>query len=194
MSDMTLRDWRFNSKGTKRSSWDLSNQGSSSWLQVKEGYYGRPEPDVFDGDQHSQLIPDLPAPARTQTLPYRDIRGQQRTERCHWTLAVPWSIERSHQVPLHWGVNFKISVGDSVDNVPVIAVKGVTHNKFKTVLVLQSGDKESASIWREFFKDLKQRGLNTNHVRLGVMSDCRVWKQSSKKNLLIPGLNDARSM
>ena len=60
-------------------------------------------------------------------------------------------------------------VGDSVDNVPVLAVIGVTHNGFKTVLGLQSGDKESASSWREFFKDLKQRGLNTDDVRLGVM-------------------------
>ena len=67
------------------------------------------------------------------------------------------------------GVNFKMRVGDSVDNIPVLAVIGVTHNGFKTVLGLQSGDKESASSWREFFKDLKQRGLNTDDVRLGVM-------------------------
>ena len=45
----------------------------------------------------------------------------------------------------------------------------MAHNGFKTVLGLQSGDKESASSWREFFKDLKQRGLNTDDVRLGVM-------------------------
>lgn len=38
------------------------------------------------------------------------------------------------------GVNFKMRVGDSVDNVPVLAVIGVTHNGFKTVLGLQSGD------------------------------------------------------
>ena len=66
------------------------------------------------------------------------------------------------------GVNFKMRVGDSIHNVPVIAVIGVTHNGFKTVLGLQSGDKESVSSWREFFKDLKQRGLNANDVRLGT--------------------------
>ena len=60
-------------------------------------------------------------------------------------------------------------VEDSVDNVLLLAVIGVTHNGFKTVLGLQSGDKESASSWREFFKDLKQKGLNTDDVRLGVM-------------------------
>ena len=37
------------------------------------------------------------------------------------------------------------------------------------VLGLQSGDKESASNWRQFFKDLKQRGLGTKGVTLGVM-------------------------
>jgi putative transposase len=37
------------------------------------------------------------------------------------------------------------------------------------VLGLQSGDKESASCWREFFKDLKIRGLDVTRVVLGVM-------------------------
>ena len=60
-------------------------------------------------------------------------------------------------------------MGDKVDNVPALAVIRVTHNGFKTVPGLQSCDKESASSWREFFKDLKQRGLNTDDVRLGVM-------------------------
>ena len=66
------------------------------------------------------------------------------------------------------GVIFKMSVGDSVDNISVLAVIEVTHNGFMKVLGLQSGDKESASSWREFFKDLKQRGLNTDVVRLVV--------------------------
>ena len=58
-------------------------------------------------------------------------------------------------------------VGDSIDNVPVFAVIGVTHNEFKTVLELQSGNMESASPGGSFFKDLKKRGLNTDDVRLG---------------------------
>ena len=37
------------------------------------------------------------------------------------------------------------------------------------VLGLQSGDKESASNWREFFKDLKRRGLQSQLVTLGIM-------------------------
>ena len=60
-------------------------------------------------------------------------------------------------------------VGVSVDNVLVLAVIEVTHNGFKIVLGHQSGDKESASTWSVFFKDLKNRGLNTNDGRLGVI-------------------------
>ena len=39
----------------------------------------------------------------------------------------------------------------------------------KLVLGLQSGDKESASSWRELFKDLKARGLNGGKIKLGIM-------------------------
>ncbi len=39
----------------------------------------------------------------------------------------------------------------------------------KLVLGLQSGDKESATNWREFFRDLKSRGLDGSAVRLGIM-------------------------
>jgi len=31
------------------------------------------------------------------------------------------------------------------------------------------GDKESASSWREFFKDLKSRGLKGSDIKFGVM-------------------------
>jgi putative transposase len=37
------------------------------------------------------------------------------------------------------------------------------------VLGLQAGDKESAPTWREFFKDLKRRGLDASRITLGVM-------------------------
>ena len=57
----------------------------------------------------------------------------------------------------------------SVEKVPVLAVIGVTEQGYKLVLGLQSGDKESASSWREFFKDLKSRGLNKDGITLGVM-------------------------
>ena len=37
------------------------------------------------------------------------------------------------------------------------------------MLELQSGDKGSASNWREFFKDLKKRNLDGHKVKLGIM-------------------------
>ena len=48
-------------------------------------------------------------------------------------------------------------------------VIGVTESGYRTVLGLQSGDKESATSWREMFKDLKKRGLYASRVQLGIM-------------------------
>lgn len=67
------------------------------------------------------------------------------------------------------GVVFHMRVGGSVENVSVLVVIGVTVSNHRKVLGLQSGDKESASSWREFFKDLKARGLKAEDVVLGVM-------------------------
>jgi putative transposase len=67
------------------------------------------------------------------------------------------------------GVNFDMRMGDTVEQVPVLAAIGVTESGARMVLGLQSGDKESASNWREFFKDLKGRGLQRHLVTLGIM-------------------------
>jgi putative transposase len=67
------------------------------------------------------------------------------------------------------GVCFKMRVAQQVDNVPVLVAIGVNESGQRMVLGLQSGDKESASSWREFFKDLKRRGLDSQHVLLGIM-------------------------
>lgn len=67
------------------------------------------------------------------------------------------------------GVCFKMRVAGHVDNVPVLVAIGVNESGERTVLGLKSGDKESASSWREFFKDLKRRGLNRKDVQLGIM-------------------------
>lgn len=57
------------------------------------------------------------------------------------------------------GVHFKMRVGNSIELVPVLVAVGVDKRGIKKVLGFQSGDKESCSTWREFFKDLKKRGL-----------------------------------
>ena len=67
------------------------------------------------------------------------------------------------------GVNFRMRMHGSIELVPVLVAIGVTGQGHKLVLGMQSGDKESASSWREFFKDLKSRGLNSQTVILGIM-------------------------
>ena len=67
------------------------------------------------------------------------------------------------------GVCFKMRVAKSVENVPVLVAIGVNESAQRMVLGLQAGDKESATCWREFFKDLKRRGLDGRHVQLGIM-------------------------
>jgi len=67
------------------------------------------------------------------------------------------------------GVNFHMRIERDIEMVPVLAAIGVTEAGHRLVLGLQSGDKESSTTWREFFKDLKARGLKAQHVSLGVM-------------------------
>ena len=67
------------------------------------------------------------------------------------------------------GVCFDMRIGKSIETVPVLVAIGVKKTGQKLVLSLQAGDKESASNWREFFKDLKTRGLNGQEVTLGIM-------------------------
>ena len=67
------------------------------------------------------------------------------------------------------GVNFDMRVEGSVEKISVLVVIGVSGRGHKMVLAIQAGDKESASTWRELFKDLKGRGLKGAGITLGVM-------------------------
>ena len=67
------------------------------------------------------------------------------------------------------GTFFSMRVEGSVEKVPVLVAIGVTVDGRRTVLGLQAGDKESASTWRELFRDLKRRGLDGSMVTLGIM-------------------------
>ena len=67
------------------------------------------------------------------------------------------------------GVYFEMRVARTIEKVSVLVVIGVTETGQKQVIGIQSGDKESASSWRETFKDLKRRGLDSRTVTLGVM-------------------------
>jgi putative transposase len=67
------------------------------------------------------------------------------------------------------GVNFSMRMAGKVESIPVLVVIGVTQQGTKLVLAIQMGDKESATNWREFLKDLKNRGLEGQGVVLGIM-------------------------
>ena len=67
------------------------------------------------------------------------------------------------------GVNFAMRIDRSIEKVPVLVAIGVSEKGNKKVLGFQSGDKESSSSWREFFKDLKRRGLYGSKIVLGIM-------------------------
>ena len=67
------------------------------------------------------------------------------------------------------GVNFPMRMAGKVESIPVLVVIGVTRQGTKLVLAIQMGDKESATNWRELFKDLKSRGLSGQGIVLGIM-------------------------
>jgi len=51
----------------------------------------------------------------------------------------------------------------------VLIATGVTGEGHWTLQGPQAEDKESASNWRRFFKDLKRQGLHGNGVSLAIM-------------------------
>ena len=83
------------------------------------------------------------------------------------------------------GTLFSMRIDGSIEKVPVLVAIGVTEGGHRSVLGLQSGDKESATSWREMFKDLKSRGLDAGCIRLGIMDGLpgleRVFKEEFTK-------------
>ena len=83
------------------------------------------------------------------------------------------------------GVSFPMRIDGTIERVPVLVAIGVTESGHRVVLGLQAGDKESAPNWREFFKDLKRRGLDGGTVTLGVMDGLpgleRIFKEEFPK-------------
>ena len=67
------------------------------------------------------------------------------------------------------GTYFTMRTTDSIEKVCVLVVIGVDKNGHKHIIALQAGDKESATNWRELFKDLKVRGLDGSKIELGIM-------------------------
>ncbi len=60
-------------------------------------------------------------------------------------------------------------IAGNIEIVPILVIIGVREDNTRTVLLIQAGDKESASVWRESLRDLKSRGLDGSYVKLGIM-------------------------
>lgn len=88
-----------------------------------------------------------------------------------------WRIRPLHDFKIKYmivdGVNFDMRVESensrSVEKIPMLVAIGVTEKGHRTFLCIQQGNKDSASTWREIFKDIKVRGLDPSWVQLGVM-------------------------
>jgi len=60
---------------------------------------------------------------------------------------------------------------NKIEIVPIPVAIGIDINGYRSVLGSQSGDKDSASpSRRQFFKDLKNSGLNGSSVNLGIIN------------------------
>ena len=90
------------------------------------------------------------------------------------------------------GVNFDMRVAGRVDKVPVLVAVGVTAAGQKLVVGLQAGDKESASAWRELFKDLKSRGLAGRPLPWELGTAWQGWRRSFGRSSPRPGSSAAR--
>lgn len=67
------------------------------------------------------------------------------------------------------GTNFKVQRRGSTLREPSLVVLGVDDSNYRSILAIEPGSKDNAECWRAVFSSLKERGLNTAHVRLGVM-------------------------
>ena len=67
------------------------------------------------------------------------------------------------------GTNFKIQRRGSTEREPSLVVLGVDENNFRSILAIEPGTKDNVDSWRAVFAELKKRGLQAKHVRLGIM-------------------------
>jgi transposase-like protein len=67
------------------------------------------------------------------------------------------------------GTNFRIQRRGSTEKEPTLVVLGINSNNSMSILSMQSGHKDSAECWREIFKDLIKRGLDSSFVKIGIM-------------------------
>jgi transposase-like protein len=80
----------------------------------------------------------------------RDIKGK------YWALIVD-------------GTNFSVRRRGSVEKEPSLVVIGIDEFNKKSILAIEPGTRDDVNSWRSVFKSLKERGLQTQEVKLGLM-------------------------
>ena len=74
----------------------------------------------------------------------------------------------------HWalmidGTYFNVRRRGTVEKEPSLVVLAIDQNNRKTILAIEPGHRDNVDSWRAVFQTLKQRGLDTLAVRVGVM-------------------------
>ena len=64
----------------------------------------------------------------------------------------------------------------------VLVVIGIDSAGRRRILGIQLGGKESAASWREFFKELKARGLKGRKLKLGIMDGLAGLERAFEEN------------
>lgn len=78
-------------------------------------------------------------------------------------------IEKKYWALFIDGTNFKIQRRGTTEKEPSLVVLGIDTNNHMSLLALQPGYKDDANSWREVFKDLTRRGLDSQAVTIGIM-------------------------
>jgi putative transposase len=67
------------------------------------------------------------------------------------------------------GTNFKVQRRGSTEKGPSLVVLGIDSNDRRSVLAIEPGHKDSADTWIGVFRSLKERGLDFQAVKIGIM-------------------------
>jgi putative transposase len=67
------------------------------------------------------------------------------------------------------GAHFAVRRRGSVAKEPRLVVLGIDERKRRSILAIEPGARDDVNAWRAVFRSLKERGLDAQHVQLGVM-------------------------
>lgn len=79
------------------------------------------------------------------------------------------TITQKYWVLIIDGTYFKVQRAGSVEREPSLVVIGIDENNHKSILAIEQGNRDNVDSWRALFRDLKERGLDYESVKLGLM-------------------------